>query len=85
MIVTLLVTGNAFLISSFVAPPVKDRLCKITSILRSMGLQSLPYWLGNLIADMILATIITGLLICAIYILYARLFFLSHLNSHIVK
>jgi len=73
-IVTLLVTGNAFLINTFIVSPVKDRLSKITSILRAMGLQSLPHWLGSLIADMILATFNTVLLITFISVFKVALF-----------
>jgi len=73
-IVTLFVTGNAFLINTFIVSPVKDRLSKITSILRAMGLQSLPHWLGSLIADMILATFNTVLLITFISFFKVALF-----------
>jgi len=80
MMVTMFLTGNAFLMNSFVVPLVGERVNKIIHIFKASGLRTLPYWIGNLIVDLIVKTLMCILVIITIYI-----FNVDYLKDNIIN
>jgi len=68
MMVSLFLTGNAFLMNSFIVPLVGERITKIIQIFKASGLRTLPYWVGNLAVDMFVKILMCAIIIITIFV-----------------